>query len=330
MKSAARTAAGDAAGLARRPKSVAWLAVPLVLAACGLAFGQSLYKYKDENGNWIYTDRKPDSVEDVEIRSLKSAPKGARVSVTHELRGSDIQFTAHNRLYAPVEVALIFDTIAGIEFPDSREDLRWVVPPRSELPLLSLAVMRGAGESSFKYRYSYLPGDPAAVHRADQGYRVPFVAGSKYPVSQAYPDARTHSTAGSMYAVDIAMPVGTDVLAARDGVVFEVVGKNFRGGTNAEEHATLANVVSILHDDGTFAVYAHLNWDSIRVTPGERVLAGQYIADSGNTGFSSGPHLHFAVQRNTGMRVEALPVVFRGPNSSRMVPATGRVLTAYP
>ncbi|MCP5092171.1 MAG: DUF4124 domain-containing protein, partial [Gammaproteobacteria bacterium] len=58
-----------------------------MLASYGLAFGQSLYKYKDENGDWIYTDRQPDNTQDVEIRTLKSAPKGARVSVTHELRG---------------------------------------------------------------------------------------------------------------------------------------------------------------------------------------------------------------------------------------------------
>ena len=83
-------------------------------------------------------------------------------------------------------------------------------------------------------------------------------------------------------------------------------------------------------NDGTFAVYAHLNWNSIRVRAGERVRAGQYIADSGNTGFSSGPHLHFAVQRNTGMRIEALPVVFEGPNSRSILPATGNVLTSYP
>lgn len=304
--------------------------VALVLASYGLASGQSLYKFKDENGDWIFTDRQPDNAQDVEIRTLKLTPKGARVSVTHELRGNVVQFTAHNRLFAPVEVEMVFDTLSGLEFPDTREELRWVVQPLSELPLLSLAALRDGGESSFEYRYRYLPGDPEAVHRAEQGYRVPFVAGSHYPVAQAYPDATTHGSAHSRYAVDIVMPVGTDVLAARDGVVFDVVGKNFRGGTNAEEHGKLANIVYILHDDGTFAIYAHLHWDSIRVTPGERVLAGQYIADSGNTGYSFGPHLHFAVQRNAGMRVEALPVVFRGPNSSQIVPTTGRELTAYP
>jgi murein DD-endopeptidase MepM/ murein hydrolase activator NlpD len=155
------------------------------------------------------------------------------------------------------------------------------------------------------------------------------VAAANYPITQAYPDNATHQTVDSRYAIDIAMPVGTDVLAARGGVVFDVVGTNFRGGTNREEHLHAANIVRILHDDGTFAVYAHLNWNSIRVTPGQRVQTGQYIADSGNTGFSSGPHLHFAVQRNAGMRIEAVPVAFEGPSSRSIVPATGNVLTSY-
>ncbi|MGB5690717.1 MAG: M23 family metallopeptidase, partial [Woeseiaceae bacterium] len=100
-------------------------------------------------------------------------------------------------------------------------------------------------------------------------------------------------------------------------------------GPDADLYADLANIVRVLHDDGTFAVYAHLNWNSIRVNPGERVHAGQYIADSGNTGFSSGPHLHFAVQRNVGMFVESLPVTFRGPGDSSINPRSGMTLAAY-
>jgi murein DD-endopeptidase MepM/ murein hydrolase activator NlpD len=87
--------------------------------------------------------------------------------------------------------------------------------------------------------------------------------------------------------------------------------------------------VRILHDDGTHAVYAHLNWNTIRVKPGDAVERGEYIADSGNTGFSSGPHLHFAVLRNVGMRMESVPVVFEGPNSREIPPAVGDTLTAY-
>ena len=58
----------------------------------------------------------------------------------------------------------------------------------------------------------------------------------------------------------------------------------------------------MLHDDGTTAIYAHLQMDTIRVRPGQRVERGEYIANSGNTGFSSGPHLHFVVVRNAGFQ----------------------------
>ncbi len=310
-----------------------WHTLPILalcIAGCGLAFGQSLYKYRDDNGHWVYTDRLPDTSNPVEVRALTAAPARATMTVTHEFIGDEVLITAHNEFHAPVEVVVILDSIAGLASPQPNDSLRWVVAARSKQTMLSLPVLGGATVPHIDYRYFYLPGDPTSQHRVTDGYRVPFVAGGNYAVTQAYPDNKTHDTPDSLYAIDIAMPVGTDVLAARDGVVFDVVGKNFRGGTDIVKHAQNANIVRILHDDGTFAVYAHLNWDSIRVRPGERVVAGQYIADSGNTGYSSGPHLHFAVQRNAGMRIEALPVSFRGPNAGRVVPATGNLLTAYP
>jgi murein DD-endopeptidase MepM/ murein hydrolase activator NlpD len=157
---------------------------------------------------------------------------------------------------------------------------------------------------------------------------VPFAVSSGHTISQAYPDTITHTTPDSQYAVDIAMPVGTDVFAARGGVVFDVAAQNFKGGADAS-NMSLANVVRILHDDGTYAIYAHLNWNSIRVRVGDVVERGEYIADSGNTGYSSGPHLHFVVVRNAGMAMRSVPVRFAGANSTAIAPAAGQVLTAY-
>ena len=125
------------------------------------------------------------------------------------------------------------------------------------------------------------------------------------------------------------MPVGTDIFAARGGVVIDVADTNFRAGLDRDRDAPAANIVRILHVDGTYAVYAHLNWNSIRVRPGDLVERGDYIADSGNTGFSSGPHLHFAVVRNAGMKPVSVPVEFEGAGSSVVVPASGNLLTAY-
>ena len=301
----------------------------LALLAPGLVFAQSLYKYRGENGEWIYTDRPPQNGAKAEVRTLKTQSRKPGLTVTHQLAGNRVHLVAKNDFFAPFEVALYFDDIRGIDYPDPDDELRWVVLPRSEKRLLSLPVLGDVDAPSVRYRFSYLPGDPAARHRARDGYQAPFSAGSDYPITQAFPDQATHESPDSRYAIDIAMPVGTDVLAARGGVVFDVAGDYFKGGVSRAEYAHAANFVRILHDDGTFAVYAHLNWNSIRVRPGDRVVAGQYIADSGNTGFSSGPHLHFAVQRNAGMQIESVPVMFRGPSYTSVAPATGDVLTAY-
>jgi murein DD-endopeptidase MepM/ murein hydrolase activator NlpD len=147
-------------------------------------------------------------------------------------------------------------------------------------------------------------------------------------VSQAPPLAITHRDAASRNAIDIAMPVGTAVHAAREGLVINVAHRFFRGGLDTAI-SDEANFVQVLHDDGTTAIYAHLQMDTIRVRPGQRVARGEYIANSGNTGFSSGPHLHFVVVRNAGLRSESVPLVFEGPGGTSVAPRTDVALTAY-
>lgn len=302
----------------------------LLLAVASYASAATLYKYRDANGEWIYTDRQPPAETRVETRALERSFVQPEFSVTSEVFGTEIEFVAHNEYYAPIEVRLEFVEITGIEYPGPDEKLRWVVAPRSDLLLLNLSVLQGATAPKVQYQFQYMPGDPTARHQADAGYQAPFSAGRSFPITQAAPDTVTHVTRDSNLAIDFAMPIGTDVLAARDGVVFEVASQNYSNGLDPKESGEEANIVRILHDDGTFSLYAHLNWNSIRVQPGDRVRRGQYIADSGNTGFSTGPHLHFSVQRNVGLRVESVPVTFKGPNSTQVVPVTGKLLTGYP
>lgn len=308
------------------------LLVPIVVAALavgGLAYSESMYKYRGEYGEWIYTDRKPAETQKVEVRELESSFVLPEFSLTHEVIGTTIELVAHNEFYAPVEVRLEFVEITGVSYPHPDQLLRWVIDPRSDQLLLNLEVLQDVAAPYVEYRFEYMPGDPTASHQSSAGYQAPFSAGRNFVITQAYPDAITHRTLDSIYAVDIEMPIGTDVLAARGGVVFDVTSQNFRGGMDMSRDGEASNIVRILHDDGTFSLYAHLNWNSIRVMPGDRVRAGQYIADSGNTGYSSGPHLHFSVQRNAGLKVESMPVVFKGSNSASVVPSTGDVLTAY-
>jgi len=86
-----------------------------------------------------------------------------------------------------------------------------------------------------------------------------------------------------------------------------------KAGLNRERYGGRANFVRILHDDGSMALYAHLKSEGVLVRVGQRVRAGQPIGLSGNTGFTTGPHLHFAVQINRGMKLESIPFRMQGP-----------------
>ena len=320
------------AGYVRASAPEGWLAL-LLLSALIIAAdsdAQALYKYKGENGEWIYADRPPaDGQHVAEVRNLTTTTQASGVKVDYELEGETVHLVATNDFFAPVELNLDFKTIRGLEFPDPDQPLSWVLEPRSKTTLVKLAMLPTAARPIAEYRYEFLVGDPNAQHRPAEPYRLPYAIASDYPISQAYPDVVTHNTPDSQFAIDFAMPVGTDIFAARGGIVFDMKAGNFEGGTNARRHMSLANIVRILHDDGTYAIYAHLNWNSVRVRVGDRVERGEFIAESGNTGFSSGPHLHFVVVRNTGMSMQSVPVQFAGADQGPVAPASGKVLTAY-
>lgn len=301
----------------------------LMLVVSGVASSQSMYKYRGDDGEWIYSDRPPDDEAMIEVRDLEVSKSVGTVDVTHGFVGQSVELTAHNEFYAPVELTLQIKTIQGLQYPHPDQEMRWVLPPRSDTPLFTLNLLENSAPPFLEYQFKYLAGDPSARHRPGGGYRAPFAVASNYPITQAFPEIATHTTLDSQYAVDLAMPIGTDIFAARDGVVFDVASNNFTAGLDPKRDGPNANVVRVMHDDGTYAVYAHLNTNTIRVRPGDRVRRGEYIADSGNTGFSSGPHLHFAVLRNAGMRIESVPVTFTTADSNNVVPSTGAILTAH-
>ena len=301
----------------------------ILLISGSIALAQALYKYQDADGTWIYTDRQPADQQQAEVFDLPTGAKDPDVSVSTSLVGREVRFTGYNEFDAPVEIIVALDALHNVEMPMPDQTMHWVLAPRRSLILFELSALEDNIAPQVDFRYIWLHGDPASEHKPTQPYRAPFAVASDFPITQAFPVSNTHNTVDSRYAVDIAMPIGTDVHAARAGIVFEVASANFSGGVDAERDAQLANIVRILHDDGTHALYAHLNWNGIRVRPGDRVERGEYIADSGNTGFSSGPHLHFAVMKNFGMRLESIPIDFEGANGIAVTPVAGDALFAY-
>jgi len=89
------------------------------------------------------------------------------------------------------------------------------------------------------------------------------------------------------FGTDFACPVGTPVWAAADGVVTQ---RGLAGGAG--------NMVTIRHDNGLTTLYMHLSKFTSGIAVGDRITAKTVIAYSGNTGLSTGPHLHFGVKQN--------------------------------
>jgi murein DD-endopeptidase MepM/ murein hydrolase activator NlpD len=130
-------------------------------------------------------------------------------------------------------------------------------------------------------------------------FLLPFKCGEKYLVSQGNNGLFSHN-GRSQYAFDFAMPRGTPIKAARKGVVIYRRSSTRPGdpcwNNGGSSCLTKANYVVLKHPDGTRTMYAHLNKVTVQI--GERVSRGQTIGKSGNTGWSSGPHLHFAREVN--------------------------------
>jgi murein DD-endopeptidase MepM/ murein hydrolase activator NlpD len=138
-------------------------------------------------------------------------------------------------------------------------------------------------------------GQVDADHDDDYLYRLPYASEASFPVIQGYASKLSHRGA-ERFTVDFGMPIGTPVYAARDGVVV-LVEDSHSAGCAREDCGKFANFVVVLHSDGTTGEYFHLDRASAAVRVGESVARGQVLARSGNTGFSTAPHLHFGVYR---------------------------------
>ncbi|WP_314225407.1 M23 family metallopeptidase [Streptomyces zaehneri] len=123
----------------------------------------------------------------------------------------------------------------------------------------------------------------------------------KYTLSAGYAQAgamwqSTHS------GQDFAVPSGTKVMAAHGGTVVKA------GGNGAGDGPAYGNAIVIKHANGVYSQYAHLSHISVKV--GQIVKTGQKIALSGNTGNSSGPHLHFEIRTTANYGSAINPVTF--------------------
>ena len=292
------------------------LACLLVLPLNGA--GDNIYKYQDENGIWHFTDRAPDEGVEFETVFMQREPE-PRIHLRQEGTKRSPIYLLFNDFYGPVEVELsLSDAVNVLSEPPL--PARFVVPGQKEQVLVGLGPLDPGRGYRFRITMTSVPGRPIREPVSDIVLLPPFAPEAEFFIGQGFKGQSTHTSPDSEYAIDITMPVGSAVHAARGGVVMDVEEDFNKGGTDRDKFVDKANHVRILHDDGTMALYAHLDLASVYVRRGARVRAGQKIAHSGNTGFSSGPHLHFAIQQNVGMQLVSVPFQFRASDGSLFTP----------
>lgn len=297
-----------------RHAAVTCLAALVAVAAlsAGRADAAKVYRWKDRNGVVHYGDRPPGAAaraDEVTVIPVRAEP-GAVARLRVEGDGMPYLAYADNALAGPIEVMLETDNPAAVA-GDPPLPARATVPARGSTLLARIGPSNPPRGGEFQLQLRSVPGDPSARPR-DVEYGYPLQAGD-LRVAQGFGGSFSHTDAQNLYAVDLAASIGTPVLAAREGVVMQVESDFDKASLNREKFGGRANFVRIVHDDGTMALYAHLKPDGVLVRTGQRVRRGQSIGLSGNTGFTGGPHLHFAVQVNRGMRLESIPFRMFGP-----------------
>jgi murein DD-endopeptidase MepM/ murein hydrolase activator NlpD len=237
-----------------------------------------------------------------------SEPPGLQPKPMYSVRNEEViegvRFFIRNRVPAPIEAECEVESSAPVT-ADPVMPRRMRLPAAGERVLTTLRVTT-EGRTQFAVSCRAVPGDPHALAPEGVTYALPFPAGTRYEISQGFGGEYSHNDAESRYAIDLAVPEGTSVLAARAGVVMQVENEFRAHGADLGKYGDRANYVLVLHDDGSMALYAHLAPGSAIVRPGDKVRVGDFLARSGNTGFTTGPHLHFGVQRNEGMALRSL------------------------
>jgi murein DD-endopeptidase MepM/ murein hydrolase activator NlpD len=125
-------------------------------------------------------------------------------------------------------------------------------------------------------------------------YQLPYETGKTHLLVQGYFSRYSHKNRA---ALDFKMKKGTNVVAARSGIVTRVKEDGNKGGWN-KKYRPFGNVIIIQHEDTSRAGYWHLQFNGALVNVGDTVQQGQIIGLSGKTGYTLFPHLHFIVWKS--------------------------------
>jgi murein DD-endopeptidase MepM/ murein hydrolase activator NlpD len=246
------------------------------------------------------------------------------VCIEAERSESGAVLYAVNRLDAPVSLLLDFPVLDNMT-SSAALPVKAVVLAGVRKRLVQIRAHDEAESFSWRSAWHWTTGVLGARHDANARYWLPWSPNFRFKVGQAVGGTFSH-TGKAHFAFDFWMPSGTPIRAARSGTVVRAI-EHFSQGGIEEKFKKRANLVFILHDDGTMARYLHLKRGGARVEVGDRVAAGDLIGYSGNTGYSQNPHLHFDVFTvDEDLEWQTLDVRFATDTAGGFRPESGQVL----
>ncbi len=236
-----------------------------------------------------------------------------------------VVFYAENNEKYPVSFKVDFK-LKNIKLSNRKGVVFVVSASTKKQKLCKLPVLKKERSFSYGYTYETLRGDVKKVtYDTNYLYDLPFKG--SHLVEQGYNGTYSHKNTN---ALDFDLDVNTAVFAIRDGVVVEVVEHHYKNCTK-KGCEKFNNYVIIYHSDGTLATYVHIKNKGVVVNVGDEVVKGNLIGYSGNTGFSSGPHLHIEVFKESFEKESSLKTKFKTSKYSQGVYLEeGKLYTSYP
>ena len=229
-----------------------------------------------------------------------------KLTIYNEKIATGYTIFADNDEYCPVSTKIDFE-LKNLSSSNG-SGIIFLVPARTKrFVLTTLTIIEQNAGYGFKNKSLSNYGDTNLKAYTDYSYSLPFGTGKAFKVDQGYNGSFSHQNEN---ALDFTMPVGTEVFAARAGVVIKVV-QGYNQSCPERRCTEYNNYIIMYHDDGTFSRYDHIKQNGALVKEGDRIKENQLIGYSGNVGFSNGPHLHFMAYMQHLMDVESIKTKFK-------------------
>jgi murein DD-endopeptidase MepM/ murein hydrolase activator NlpD len=212
-----------------------------------------------------------------------------KLKIHNQTTENGYKVMADNDEFCPVSVKIDFD-LNNLTSTQGNNKI-FIIPAKTKGFFISDLEIIKKGSYGFSLKTNSNYGDATILQPDDYNYSLPFQKGLRFKIHQGYNGDFSHQNENSL---DFSMPIGTQIVAVRDGIVVKVVKNNNRNCAE-KKCAEFNNYLLLYHSDGTFSKYLHFKFNGISVKEGDFVKENDVIGSSGNVGWTNGPHLHLMI-----------------------------------